>query len=181
MERIGEIMAYEISKELEYHKVTRVSPLAQFGNSELVASPYLICILRASLPYFQGFLNYFDESDSGFIGAYRKTTDGTEFDISMDYLAAEDITDKTLIIADPMLATGRSLHDTIQILEKIGKPKHIHLTSVIASQPGVDYLQEQLGDGYTLWTAALDPELNDHYYIVPGLGDAGDLAFGNKL
>lgn len=181
MERIGEIMAYEISKVFDYHTVTRNSTLAQFNTMELVGSPYLICILRASLPYYQGFLNYFDQADGGFVGAYRKPTEGREFDISLDYLAADDITGKEVIIADPMLATGKSLIDTIQLLKDRGQPKHIHLASVIAAQPGVDHLADRLGDEFTLWTAALDPELNEHYYIVPGLGDAGDLAFGNKL
>lgn len=181
MERIGEIMAYEISKVFDYRTVTRNSPLAQFNTMELVDSPYLVCILRASLPYYQGFLNYFDQADGGFVGAYRKPTEGSQFDISLDYLAADDITGKEVIIADPMLATGKSLIDTIELLKDRGQPKHIHIASVIAAQPGVDHLAEQLGGEFTLWTAALDPELNEHYYIVPGLGDAGDLAFGNKL
>ncbi|MEQ9299950.1 MAG: uracil phosphoribosyltransferase [Cyclobacteriaceae bacterium] len=181
MERIGEIMAYEISKVLDYRAVTHDSPLAQFKTVELVDPPYLMCILRASLPYYQGFLNYFDQADSGFVGAYRKPTEGSEFDISLDYLVADDITGNEVIIADPMLATGKSLIHTIQLLKDNGQPKHIHLASVIAAQPGVDHLAELLGDEFTLWTAALDPELNEHHYIVPGLGDAGDLAFGNKL
>ncbi len=181
MERIGEVMAYEISKVLDYQSVTRDSPLAQTTSLELVDSPYLICILRASIPYFQGFLNYFDQSNSGFVGAYRKPTGGSEFDISLDYLAADDITGKEVIIADPMLATGKSLIDTILLLKERGQPKHIHLASVIAAQEGLEFLEKQLGDEFTLWTAALDPELNEHYYIVPGLGDAGDLAFGNKV
>jgi uracil phosphoribosyltransferase len=181
MERIGEIMAYEVSKTLDYRNVVRNSPLAEFRSLELAASPYLMCILRASLPYFQGFLNYFDQSDSGFVGAYRKPTEGNEFDISLDYLATEDITGKVVIIADPMLATGKSLIHTIELLRERGHPKHVHLVSVISAQRGVDYLAQQLDDEFTLWTAALDPELNDHYYIVPGLGDAGDLAFGKKL
>lgn len=181
MERIGEIMAYEISKELSYHSVTRDSPLAPTTSLELADSPYLMCILRASLPYYQGFLNYFDQSNSGFVGAYRKPTGGSEFDISLDYLAADDVSDKEVIIADPMLATGKSLIDTIELLKERGQPKHVHLASVIAAQAGVDFLEKQLDDTFTLWTAALDPELNEHYYILPGLGDAGDLAFGNKV
>ncbi len=182
LERVGEIMAYEISKALDYRTVSRNSPLSDFDSDELVTSPYLITILRASLPFFQGFLNIFDEADSGFIGAYRKSTGGDEFDISLDYLAAANLTDKQVIITDPMLATGRSLVDAVRLLLDKGTPKHIHLACVISSEDGVSYVQEQLADkNLTLWTAAMDAELNDHYYIVPGLGDAGDLAFGEKL
>ena len=174
-------MAYEISKELDYHEVARQTPLAVHRGRSLTGSPGLVCILRASLPFFQGFLNYYDQSDSGFIGAYRKVAEDHEFDISIDYLATASIDGKTLIIADPMLATGKSLLDAITLLKERGEPRHIHLASVIAAQPGVDYLSEHLGADCTLWTAALDSELDDHYYIVPGLGDAGDLAYGNKL
>ncbi len=150
MERIGEVMAYEISKVLAYQSVTRDSPLAQTTSLELVDSPYLICILRASIPYYQGFLNYFDQSNSGFVGAYRKPTDGSEFDISLDYLAADEITGKEVIITDPMLATGKSLIDTILLLKERGQPKHIHLASVIAAQEGVGFLEKKLGDEFTL-------------------------------
>ncbi|MEM8894512.1 MAG: uracil phosphoribosyltransferase [Bacteroidota bacterium] len=182
LERIGEIMAYEISKESEYVQVSRKSPLSEFSSLEIKSRPYIIGILRASLPFIQGFLNMFDESDCGFVGAYRKHSQGDEFDISLDYLATDSLEGKNVIIADPMLATGKSLVDTVGLLSQQGQPKSIQLASVIASKDGLNYIERALGQmNVTLWTAVVDDKLNDRYYIVPGLGDAGDLAFGNKL
>lgn len=183
IERIGEIMAYEISKVLPAERCAIPTPL---GTSEdyCLNSPLVIAtILRAGLPFHHGFLNYFDRAENGFVSAYRKYKDKLHFDIHVEYLACPSLEGKTLLLTDPMLATGGSMYLAYQALLSRGTPSHVHMASVIASQPAVDYLQEVLpySTPITIWTAALDPIIDDHSYIVPGLGDAGDLAYGEKL
>lgn len=179
LERLGEIMAYEISKELNYQQrdvKTSLGSLAINVNE----SPVLATILRAGLPYFTGFQNYFDHSDCGFIGAYRK--EGTEeIKINLEYMASPSLEGKTVILIDPMLATGKSLVRSIEELSKNGIPRHIHIASLIAAPEGISFVKEELKNNYSIWTFAVDEKLNEQFYIVPGLGDAGDLSFGDKL
>ena len=183
LERIGEVMAYEISKRMEYHNEKVSTPLAQADANEASEKVVLATILRAGLPFHQGFLNYFDRADNAFVSAYRKYREkGDKFDVLVEYLAAPDIEGKTLIIVDPMLATGSSMELGYRALLNNGNPAKIHVASVIASQQAVDYVAQVLPeDKTTIWCAAIDPEINSHSYIVPGLGDAGDLAYGVKL
>lgn len=182
IERIGEVMAYEISKEMAYeteHVKTSlgIAPI-NVPNEQVV----LGTILRAGLPFHNGFLNYFDRAENAFVSAYRKYKDALKFDIFIEYIASPSLDGKTLIVTDPMLATGSSMELAVGALHTKGKPAHIHIATIIASQPAVDYIQTNLtAENITIWTAAIDPELNSHSYIIPGLGDAGDLAFGQKL
>jgi uracil phosphoribosyltransferase len=181
LERIGEILAYEISKEAEFVNRSIVTPLATAETKLMKEQPVLVCILRAGLPFYQGFLNFFDEAENAFIGAYRgKADDKHDFEIEMHYATSPKIEGKTVILIDPMLATGKSLVKTYQALLKVGKPAHLHVACVIGSQAGVDYIKKELPP-HQLWLGALDKDLNEKFYIVPGLGDAGDLAFGAKL
>ena len=180
IERIGQIMAYEISKTLAWKKVDVVTPLGVHQSTRLAEQPVLATILRAGLSMHHGLLSFFDEADCAFISAYRKHHDEQNFEIVVEYLASPDINDKVVLLIDPMLATGQSIDLTYQALLKYGKPKQLHVVSLIASKPGVDYLMQQL-PGQTLWIAAMDSDLNEHGYIVPGLGDAGDLSFGDKM
>ena len=139
-------------------------------------------ILRAGLPFHQGFLNYFDRAENAFVSAYRKYKDALKFEIFVEYIASPDLNDKVLLVVDPMLATGGSLELSYKALLTRGNPKHVHIAAVIASQQSLDYLQEHLKEeNITLWVAAIDPELDEHSYIVPGLGDAGDLAYGPRI
>ena len=183
LERIGEIMAYEISKKLEYHDEEVTTPLANAIAKEPSEKVVLATILRAGLPFHNGFLNYFDRAENAFVSAYRKYKEkGDSFDVLVEYLASPDIEGKTLIIVDPMLATGSSMELGYRALLNNGTPSKIHVASVIASRQAIDYVTKVLPqDKTTVWTAAIDPEINSHSYIVPGLGDAGDLAFGEKL
>ncbi|WP_215224332.1 uracil phosphoribosyltransferase [Echinicola shivajiensis] len=181
LERLGQILAYEISKALSYEEHTIATPLAKTNSKKLKSQPVLISILRAAMPFYNGFLNYFDEADSGFIGAYRKENEGEELSIEFNYLAAPLLAGKEVIIIDPMLATGKSLITTIDHLLQHGNPKKIHIAAAIAAPEGIDYIKENLKTPYQLWIGALDEKLNDKAYIVPGLGDAGDLSFGPKL
>ena len=183
LQRIGEIMAYEISKRLAYKLEEVTTPLGKTMQQEAADPVVLATILRAGLPFHQGFLNYFDRAENAFVSAYRRYKEkGDTFDVLIEYMAAPDITGKTLIIVDPMLATGSSMELGYRALLHNGTPKKVHLASVIASRQAVDYIAEALpADITTLWTAAIDPEINAHSYIIPGLGDAGDLAFGEKL
>ena len=180
IERIGQIMAYEISKTLAWKKVEVTTPLGVHVSTRLAEQPVLATILRAGLSMHHGLLSFFDEADCAFISAYRKHHDEQNFEIVVEYLASPDINDKVVLLIDPMLATGQSIDLTYQALLKYGKPKQLHVVSLIASKPGVDYLIQQL-PGHTLWIAAMDNDLNEHGYIVPGLGDAGDLSFGDKM
>lgn len=180
IERIGQIMAYEISKQLDWADVEVTTPLGKHASRKLAEQPVLATILRAGLSMHHGLLSFFDEADCAFISAYRKHHDEHNFDIVVEYLASPDINNRVVLLIDPMLATGQSIDLTYQALLKYGKPKELHVVSLIASKPGVDYLRPRL-EGATLWVAAIDEVLNAHGYIVPGLGDAGDLSFGEKM
>lgn len=181
LERLGQIFAYEISKTLKYSEKPFVTPLgiANIGthdNSIVVAT-----ILRAGLPLHEGILSYFDDAQNAFVAAYRKYDKGEEFHINIEYASTPDLTGKTLILADTMLATGASLEIAYKKLCEEGEPKHTHLVCPISSAYAVEYLQKNMpSDKVTLWVAAIDEELTSHSYIVPGLGDAGDLAYGEK-
>jgi len=182
LERIGEIMAYEISKSLHYKPQNVKTPLGVSAVNQIVDKIVLSTILRAGIPFHNGFLNYFDTAENAFVSAYRKYKDSLKFNIFIEYIASPDLTDKTLIITDPMLATGGSMELAYGALLTKGTPKYIHIASIIASQQAADYIAAHFPpDKTTFWTAAIDPDLNEHSYIVPGLGDAGDLAFGEKL
>lgn len=180
LERIGEVMGYELSKTLDYSKVETITPLGR-SNSELISEqPIVATILRAGLPLHQGVLNYFDKAHSAFVSAYRKHHKSGEFEIHVDYLASPKIEGKTVIIVDPMLATGQSMLTVYKALLEKGTPKKIHLVVAIASQEAVDLIMSKLPRDTELWVGAIDAELTAQSYIVPGLGDAGDLAYGTK-
>ena len=181
IERIGEIMAYEISKHLTYKSTEVTTPLGIANINTITEQPVLASILRAGLPLHIGILNYFDSAPNAFISAYRKHHKDGTFDIQIEYLASPDLTGKDLIICDPMLATGQSMVLTYQALLKRGTPRHAHIVSVIASNEGVDYAKKHLPTNTTIWVGAIDQELTAQSYIVPGLGDAGDLAYGQKI
>ncbi|PKP26568.1 MAG: uracil phosphoribosyltransferase [Bacteroidetes bacterium HGW-Bacteroidetes-2] len=181
VERIGEILGYELSKSLAYKTKNIATPLEN-ALVEMPEDSLVICsILRAGLPLHTGLLNVFDSAENSFISAYRHHTSETEFEIKVEYLATPNLEGKTLIVADPMLATGRTFLNVLEALKPMGTPKCIHLVSVIGSKPGIDLLQKSLPNTICLWIAAIDDTLNKHGYIVPGLGDAGDLCFGCKL
>lgn len=181
LHRIGEIMAYEISKQLRYKTIETVTPLAVAKSSVLDEDVVLATIFRAGVPFHQGFLDYFDHAENAFVSAYRKYRNDEEFDVHIEYLASPCLNGKTLIIADPMLATGASMEMSYKALLTKGEPSRIHVASVIASAQAVEYIKEHLPiEKTTLWLGAVDEELNAHSYIVPGLGDAGDLAYGGK-
>ncbi len=181
IERIGEIMAYEISRELPYHPLSVQTPLATATENVPALQPVVATILRAGLPFHHGFINYFDRAENAFVSAYRKYIDADNFDIHIEYIASPHLDGKTLIITDPMLATGGSMELAYQALLTKGEPEHIHIASVIASQQAVDHVQKVFpASKTTVWCAAIDPELDAHSYIVPGLGDAGDLCYGEK-
>ena len=182
LERIGELMAYEISKTLDYEKVTVTTPLAEKDTNILVDQPVLATILRAGLPMHQGFLNIFDKADNAFIAAYRKYDKNEDYEIRIKYYSAAKIDDRVLILVDPMLATGSSMVQCLEgLLHGEMKPKKLHLVSIIASAEGVDYVKKKLSKyDATLWVGSIDDELTAKAYIVPGLGDAGDLAYGEK-
>lgn len=182
MERIGEIMAYEISKKLSYKTISITTPLGIKNTSEIEDKIVLCSILRAGLTLHQGFLNYFDDAENGFISAYRNHYNSDEnFDILVEYQAVPNMNDKTLILVDPMLATGQSLVVVLNKLLATHQPKEIHIAVVIAAPEGIKYATENLPKNCHLWVASLDEKLNEKNYIIPGLGDAGDLAYGNKL
>jgi uracil phosphoribosyltransferase len=181
VERIGEIMAYEISKELEYNDLLVQTALATARTRVLKEQPVIATILRAGLTLFQGFINYFDEADTMFLGAYRKHTKDGDFKIEANYLAGASLEDRILILTDPMLATGRSLVEGMQLMLQNGNPKKVFIASVVASPQGVEYLTKHFPMPCSIFTASLDEGLNPKAYIVPGLGDAGDLSFGHKL
>ena len=181
IERIGEILSYEMSRELEFETNNVQTPLG-LKDVPCVSEKLVLCsVLRAGLPLHQGVLNYFDQIENAFISAYRHHTTAEDFEIKVEYLASPSLEGKTLILADPMLATGSSLVAVQKALNKMGTVKQIHLVSVIAAQEGIDYVSEHFPENSHLWVATVDPELNSKGYIIPGLGDAGDLAFGNKL
>lgn len=182
LERIGEIMAFEISRTMHYRTEHVQTPLATSPARVLDEQVVLATIFRAGLPFHQGFLNFFDHAENAFVSAYRKYREKEDnFDVFIEYLASPALDGKTVIIADPMLATGKSMELSYRALLTKGEPAHIHVASVIASQAAVDYVKRTFPeDRTTLWIAAVDPEINAHSYIVPGLGDAGDLAYSIK-
>lgn len=182
IERVGEVLAYELSKTLEYNTQSIETPLGHHTTQAINDNIVLCSILRAGVPLHNGLLNYFDMADNAFISAYRHHKDNPEnFEIIVEYLACPSLENKTLILADPMLATGQSLVATFKALKPFGTPKHIHLVSVIGAKEGVDYVSHNFPDNSHLWIGAIDEKLNSKGYIVPGLGDAGDLAYGEKL
>ncbi|MBS1547156.1 MAG: uracil phosphoribosyltransferase [Bacteroidetes bacterium] len=181
LERMGEVMAYELSKTLNYVETEVVSPLGIAHVDLPMDQPVLCTILRAGLPLHQGLLNYFDRADNAFVSAYRKHRKGEDgFDVEVEYLSSPSIEDRVLIINDPMLATGRSMVLVYKAMLRMGKPKQVHVVSVIASTEGVEYARKHLPAGTRFWIGAIDEEMTAEAYIVPGLGDAGDLAYGNK-
>jgi uracil phosphoribosyltransferase len=182
MERVGEIFAYEISKTLNYRVTEVQTPLGVTTTKLPTDTLVLATILRAGLPLHQGFLNVFDKAENAFIAAYRKYGNDNKFTIQFEYLSSPDVTGKVLILMDPMLATGASMVLAYQALVSKGKPTHTHVVCPIASMDGVEYVQRNLPEkDATLWVGDVDPELTVKSYIVPGLGDAGDLAYGNKI
>lgn len=180
LERLGEILAYEISKSMEFNSVEISTPLAKTKIQVPSNQPVLIAVLRASLPFYQGFLNFFDKAESGFIGAFRQE-EGEEISINLGYHASPDLSGKEIILADPMLASGKSLVKSVETLQTHGTPKIIHIAAAFASPEGISYLEQHLKVPFKIWLGALDEKLNTKSYIIPGLGDAGDLAFGEKL
>lgn len=182
LERIGEIMAFEISRTLRYRDETVQTPLAEAQCRVVDQNVVLATIFRAGLPFHQGFLNFFDRAENAFISAYRKYKEKGDFEVCTEYLAAPDINEKVVILSDPMLATGVSMEMCWRALLSHGTPSHVHIASVVASEQAVEYIKAVFPkETTTLWIGAIDPSLNSHSYIVPGLGDAGDLAFGGKL
>ncbi len=181
LERIGEIAAYEISKQLPWKTVETPTPLGIHDSKLLEFQPVLATILRAGLPLHNGMLNYFDKADNAFISAYRKHhRDGT-FEISLEYMSCPSLDDRIVIISDPMLATGSSIVKTIQYMKEEGTPKEIHVVVAIACTVGIEYIIRECGENIRIWCGDIDDELTAKGYIVPGLGDAGDLAFGTKM
>jgi uracil phosphoribosyltransferase len=182
IERIGEIMAYELSKKLEYKDIAVQTPLGIKHTTAIAESIVLCSILRAGLTLHQGFINFFDDAENGFVSAYRHHyNNDDDFEILVEYKAAPSFDNKSLILIDPMLATGHSLVAVLNKLLVDQNPKQIHIAVVIAAPEGIKYLEENLPDNCHLWVASLDEKLNEKKYIIPGLGDAGDLAYGNKL
>ncbi len=181
IERIGEILSYEISKQISYENKNVQTPLGRASLMVPCSQVVISTILRAGLPFHQGFLNYFDHAENAFVSAYRKYKDRLNFDIHIEYIASPRLNGKTLIITDPMLATGSSMELAFQALLTKGEPDHIHVASIIASKQAIHYIKEKMpAEKTTVWVAAIDDQLDEHSYIVPGLGDAGDLAFGIK-
>jgi len=181
LERIGEIFAYEISKTLPFETKQITTPLGVAETKLLASTPIIATILRAGLPFHNGILNYFDKAQNAFIGAYRRHHKNNTFEIALDYLACPDLSEKTLILCDPMLASGASIVMAYKALLAKGIPKHTHIVTAIASSEGLAYVRANMPSiNYSIWCGAIDEELTAQAYIVPGLGDAGDLAFGEK-
>ena len=180
LKRLGWILAYELSKELGYEDRKFQTPLAEMTIPLVHTQPVILAILRAAVPFLDGFLDVFDQADTGFIGAYRRK-DVKPVDINLDYLAIPGTVGKPVILVDPMLATGKSVAKVIDRLMDEGEPAHIHLVCAVAAPEGIDYISNHLeNDRFTIWAGAVDQFLDDRSYIVPGLGDAGDLCFGPK-
>ncbi len=180
VEKLGSIMAYEISKKLSYKPITVETPLGKSIVNVLENQPVLITVLRAGLPYFQGFSDVFDQAESGFIGAFRKEGE-KEVSINLSYMAVPSLEGKDVILIDPMLATGKSFVKSIAELKRYGIPAHIYIAALVAAPEGIAHISESVSIPHSIWTCALDEKLNEHAYIVPGLGDAGDLCFGEKI
>lgn len=180
LERIGSLIGFEISKQLEYFSQQVTTPLGSASVSVLKEQPVIATILRAGLPLHNGLLQVFDRAENAFITAYRKHHKNGSFDVFVDYMACPPLEDKLLILCDPMLASGTSMVMAYQSLLNRGKPRQVHIVSVVASMAGIEYIRRHMPESTTIWTGAVDEELTAHAYIVPGLGDAGDLAFGDK-
>jgi uracil phosphoribosyltransferase len=182
MERMGEIMAYELSKTMDHAEEEVISPLGIAHMQLPVEQPVLATILRAGLPLHQGMLNIFDRADNAFISAYRKHRKGEDgFDIAVEHLSSPSLEGRVLVLSDPMLATGQSMVLVYKALLRFGKPKAVHIVSVIASSEGLEYVKRHMPPNTRIWIGAVDEEMTAQAYIVPGLGDAGDLAYGVKL
>jgi uracil phosphoribosyltransferase len=181
LERIGEVAAYEISKELPWHEVETQTPLGIHNSKKLLQQPVLATVLRAGLPLHNGMLNYFDKADNAFVSAYRKHNRDGSFEISLDYMSCPSLNDRIVIVCDPMLATGASLVKTVAVMQADWKPKAIHIVCAIASTVGIEFIHRECGSHIKVWCGDIDDELTAKGYIVPGLGDAGDLAFGSKM
>ena len=181
--RIGEVMAYEISKTLHYEPKTVTTPLGTINIPQATDEVVLATVLRAGLPFHEGFLHVFDHAENAFVSAFRMYTnrEHTEVGIHTEYMASPSVENKTLIIVDPMLATGGSMVAAYEALLKTGKPAKIHIASVIGTPEGVEMVRNNVAEDTTLWCAAIDPGMNEHKYIVPGFGDCGDLCYGEKL
>lgn len=180
LERLGEISAYEISKKLISSNKDIITPLGTSSMNVINEELVLATILRAGLPLHQGLLNYFDKAENCFISAYRKHTSNEDFEVEIEYMSSPDLNNKTILLNDPMLASGRSMVLAYKALLERGSPGKIHVVSVIASAEGVDFVKNNLPDTTTIWVGGIDPEMTAESYIVPGLGDAGDLAYGSK-
>lgn len=181
LERLGEIFAYEISKTLTYREHDIATPLGVTARCDMIAEPIVLAtIFRAGVPFHQGFLRYYDDAENAFVSAYRKYKEKENFDICIEYLASPRLDGKTLVLCDPMLATGASMELSYRALLTKGTPAKVHIASVIASQKAVDYMASVMPPDSELWVGVIDPDINAHSYIVPGLGDAGDLAYGTK-
>lgn len=181
LERVGEIFAYEISKKMEFSKTKIPTPLGISEVPVLKNHPVIASILRAGIPLHQGLLNYFDKAGNAFISAYRKYGKDNAFEIKLEHISGPSVSDKEVILVDPMIATGASMLLAYKALLQKGQPKHTHIVAIIASKEGINHLQKNIGEkNVTIWTGAIDDELTVKSYIVPGLGDAGDLAFGVK-
>lgn len=180
LERIGEIAALEISKKLPYSTKSVTTPLGVAPVMVPSEQPVIGTILRAGLPLHQGLLNYFDHADNAFISAYRKHHKDGSFEISLDYVSSPPLTDRIFILADPMLATGSSIVTTYRAMIERGKPRHTHIVAALGSTQGIEYVKKHMPESVEIWIGAIDEELTAQSYIVPGLGDAGDLAFGEK-
>ncbi len=180
LERIGEVGALEISKKLKFKNCTIETPLGVNKSNTLEIQPVVVTILRAGVPLFNGVMNYFDKADSGFVAAYRKHETNDYFSIQQDYITCPDLTARPLILTDPMLATGASLVEALKDLMQNGTPSEIHILCAIAAEQGIEKIKSEYPDA-TLWCGAVDKELTNKGYIMPGLGDAGDLSFGTKM
>lgn len=182
LERLGEVFALEISRTLEYTEEEVNTPLGVATVATLKEQPVLSTILRAGIPMHQGMLNYFDRADSAFVSAYRKHRKGSDtFDIEVEYLSSPSLEDRVVVLCDPMLATGQSMVLVYRALLRLGKPKQIHVVAALASSEGLEYAKRHMPSGTRFWIGAIDEEMTAQAYIVPGLGDAGDLAYGEKL
>jgi uracil phosphoribosyltransferase len=181
LERIGKVLGYEISKKLEYRNSEVTTPLGIAPVQVIASQPVVATILRAGLPLHNGVLSILDKAENAFISAYRQHHKDGSFEVHVEYLASPNLEGKELILCDPMLATGTSMVLAYHAMLRKGKPRHIHVASVVASMQGVDYIKKNMPENTTIWCCAIDEELTAQSYIVPGLGDAGDLAFGEKL
>lgn len=180
IERLGSMLAFEISKSLDYRTIDVETPLAVKKQNSLIEYPNIVCVMRAGLPFFQGFINVFDKSDCGFLGAFRSTEGNKEeIEIEASYFTQPDLDNKDLIIVDPMLATGKSFVKAVKGITQKYNPKSIHIAALVASIEGIEYIKRNIKSN--IWTVDVDDHLDEHAFIVPGLGDAGDLSYGQKV